>query len=237
MNQISLKNITKKYVAYGNVTVALNNILLNIEQGEMVAVMGPSGSGKTTMLNILGCLDNPSEGQLFLKTEKVELMDEDELSKVRNKNIGFVFQQFALIDDYTVLENVELPLIYRKLHDKKSKLSRKEIKAKVFEVLDSLGIKDHYYKYPSQLSGGQQQRVAIARALIGEPDIIIADEPTGALDQKTGVEVMNLLLDINKKGKTVIIVTHDEKVATYCKRRVDILDGNIVSDKLLINEV
>lgn len=233
MSQIVLQDITKKYVTYGNVTVALDNVLLEIEQGEMVAVMGPSGSGKTTMLNILGCLDNPTCGEYDLKGSKVGKLNPDDLARIRNQNIGFVFQQFALIDNYTVEENLELPLIYRNKHNRKNKLSKKEISNKIYEVLKSLGIEGHRSKYPSQLSGGQQQRVAIARALLNEPDIIIADEPTGALDQKTGIEVMNLLIDINKKGKTVIIVTHDEKVANYCKRRIDILDGKIVSDKVV----
>lgn len=233
MSQIVLQDITKKYITYGNVTVALDNVLLEIEQGEMVAVMGPSGSGKTTMLNILGCLDNPTCGEYDLKGSKVGKLNPDDLARIRNQNIGFVFQQFALIDNYTVEENLELPLIYRNKHNRKNKLSKKEISNKIYEVLKSLGIEGHRSKYPSQLSGGQQQRVAIARALLNEPDIIIADEPTGALDQKTGIEVMNLLIDINKKGKTVIIVTHDEKVANYCKRRIDILDGKIVSDKVV----
>lgn len=234
MAQILLEDIRKKYVTSGNVTNALNGVNLKIEQGEMVAVMGPSGSGKTTMLNILGCLDNPSDGRYFLKDINVEDNNADILSKIRNQNIGFIFQQFALIDDYTIMENVELPLLYRNMHNKEGRLSKKEIKIKVLEVLASLGIKEHYYKYPSQLSGGQQQRAAIARAIICEPDIIIADEPTGALDQKNGIEVMNLLIDINKKGKTVIVVTHDEKIAAFCKRRIDILDGKIINDEIQI---
>ncbi len=230
MSQITLDQVSKRYIVYGNVTNALDKIDLKIEQGEMIAIMGPSGSGKSTMLNILGCLDNPTEGQYSLNTERVDKMSGDTLSKVRNQTVGFIFQQFALIDDYTVMENVELPLIYSNMHNKKKKNTKDAMRKKIYEVLTTLGIREHANKYPSQLSGGQQQRVAIARALIAEPDIIIADEPTGALDQKNGAEVMKLLVEINKMSKTVIIVTHDEKVADYCNRRINILDGKVISD-------
>lgn len=233
MVQIKMVDLIKKYTASGNGTVALDHVSLEINEGEMVAVMGPSGSGKTSLLNILGCLDNRAQGDYYLNEKLIDKLNGDKLAETRNKSLGFIFQQFALIDEYTVEENVELPLIYRNLHcSLKDKLSRKEIRKRVFEKLEALGIKEQFYKIPSQLSGGQQQRVAIARALIAEPDIIIADEPTGALDQKTGQDVMKLLVNINKEGKTVIIVTHDEKVAAYCKRRIDIVDGKIVSDKV-----
>lgn len=235
MEQLEVKDLTKRYVAYGNVTNALNSVSLNVKEGEMVAIMGPSGSGKTTMLNILGCLDNPTSGEYKLQGKPVETMNAKELAKIRNQSIGFVFQQFALIAEYSIYENLELPLLYWNLHNKKHKYSKSEMRSKIFNILEALGIKEHYTKYPSQLSGGQQQRVAIARALLVEPDIIIADEPTGALDQKTGAEVMKLLVDVNKKGKTVIIVTHDEKIAAYCNRRIDIMDGKIESDKVLVN--
>lgn len=234
MSQIELKEIIKIYGTSDAETMALKGISLKINEGEMVAIMGPSGSGKTTLLNVLGCLDNRAKGDYLLKEKLVDKLAGEKLCEIRNKNIGFIFQQFALIEEYTVEENVELPLIYRNLHsNKKDKLSKKEIKARVFKLLESLGIKEHYYKNPSQLSGGQQQRVAIARALVGEPDIIIADEPTGALDQKSGQEVMKLLVDINLKGKTVIIVTHDNNIAAYCKRKIEILDGKIQSDSLI----
>ncbi|QAA34858.1 ABC transporter ATP-binding protein [Clostridium manihotivorum] len=233
MSQVNIKDIVKKYVTYGTVTMALDSISLEISEGEMIAIMGPSGSGKSTMLNILGCLDEPTSGEYLINDKSVEKLGSLELAKTRNERIGFIFQQFALIDEYTVQDNIELPLIYKNLYCKrKDKLSRKEINCRVLNMLEALGIKEHRFKHPYQLSGGQQQRVAIARALIGEPEIIIADEPTGALDQKTGKEVMNLLVDINKKGKTVIIVTHDENVAAYCKRRIDILDGQVISDRL-----
>lgn len=235
MSQIVLQDITKKYVTYGNVTNALTNILLKIEQGEMVAIMGPSGSGKTTILNILGCLDNPTYGKYELKGNQVGEMNSDTLARIRNENIGFVFQQFALIDDYTVEENLQLPMVYRNMHSKKNKISKREMRERIHEILKYLGIERESSKYPSQLSGGQQQRVAIARALLNEPDIIIADEPTGALDQKTGIEVMKLLVEINRKGKTIIIVTHDDKIANYCRRKIEILDGKIVSDKEINN--
>lgn len=234
LSQIKINNIIKRYVVSGNVTIALDDVSLNINEGEMVAIMGPSGSGKTTLLNVIGCLDNPTSGEYLLKEKPVQELHKGELAEIRNKNLGFIFQQFALIEDYTIQENVEFPLIYRNLHSsKKDKLSMKEIKKRAFEMLKELGIEKYYYKNPSQLSGGQQQRVAIARALITEPDIVIADEPTGALDQKTGQDVMDLLVNINNKGKTLIIVTHDEKVATYCKRRINILDGKIINDKVL----
>ncbi|WP_160677548.1 ABC transporter ATP-binding protein [Clostridium sp. C8-1-8] len=233
MSQVNIKDIVKRYVTYGTVTMALDSISLEISEGEMIAIMGPSGSGKSTMLNILGCLDEPTSGKYLINDKSVEKLGGLELAKTRNERIGFIFQQFALIDEYTVQDNIELPLTYRNLYRKrKDKLSRKEINSKVLSMLDALGIKEHRFKHPYQLSGGQQQRVAIARALIAEPEIIIADEPTGALDQKTGKEVMNLLVDINKKGRTVIIVTHDENVAAYCKRRIDILDGKVISDEL-----
>lgn len=230
MSQIFLDKVTKKYITYGNVTVALDNITLSINQGEMVSIMGPSGSGKTTMLNILGCLDNLSEGKYILKDKDISLMNSDVLAKIRNQNIGFIFQQFALIDNYNIEENLELPLMYQNKHNKKNKIPKKEIRNRIYQALKSLGIEDQINKLPSQLSGGQQQRVAIARAILSEPDILIADEPTGALDQTTGEDVMDLLININKKGKTVIIVTHDEKIAAYCNRKINILDGKIVSD-------
>ncbi|GKU25419.1 ABC transporter ATP-binding protein [Clostridium folliculivorans] len=235
MSLIKIKDVVKKYITYGTVTMALENVSLNIEEGEMVAIMGPSGSGKTTMLNILGCLDKPTSGEYYIDERQVESLSSLEMAQTRNNNIGFIFQQFALIDDHTVQENIELPLIYKNLYsERKDKLSRKEINSRVLNMLESLGIKEHRFKYPYQLSGGQQQRVAIARALVSEPEIVIADEPTGALDQKNGREVMNLLVDINKRGKTVIIVTHDENIAAYCNRRIDILDGQVVKDSIKV---
>ncbi|GKX67022.1 ABC transporter ATP-binding protein [Inconstantimicrobium mannanitabidum] len=232
MSQITIKDMVKRYVTCGTVTMALDGVSVDINEGEMVAIMGPSGSGKTTMLNMLGVLDTPTNGEYFLNQTPVEKLSSSNLAEIRNKTIGFIFQQFALIDEYTIQENVELPLVYRNLYcSRKDRLSRGEIKKRVYNIINDVGLKEHINKYPAQLSGGQQQRVAIARALVGEPDIVIADEPTGALDQKTGKEVMELLMDINKKGKTIIIVTHDEKIAAYCKRRIDILDGKIISDK------
>lgn len=235
MSQIKIRDVVKKYITYGTVTMALENVSLNIEEGEMVAIMGPSGSGKTTMLNILGCLDKPTSGEYYIDERQVESLSSLEMAQTRNNSIGFIFQQFALIDDHTVQENIELPLIYKNLYSqRKDKLSRKEINSRVLNMLESLAIKEHRFKYPYQLSGGQQQRVAIARALVTEPEIVIADEPTGALDQKNGREVMNLLVDINKRGKTVIIVTHDENIAAYCNRRIDILDGQVVKDSIKV---
>ena len=231
MSIISIRDLSKRYVTDGYITMALDNISLEIEKGEMVSIMGPSGSGKSTLLNILGCLDNPTTGKYIFNNKEVDSMGNHELATIRNKNIGFIFQQFVLIDEYTVYENVELPLIYRNLHSK-DKISKKEIKERVLKKLEELGILQQRNKYPEQLSGGQQQRVAIARALALEPEIIIADEPTGALDQKTGQDVMSILSNINNSGKTVIIVTHDDKVAAYCKRKIHIVDGKIVKDEL-----
>lgn len=241
MSQITLRNVTKKYYTVDEETIAIKDVNLDIEGGEMIAIMGPSGSGKTTLLNIIGCLDNhclegskllnTKQGSYMLNGREVRSLSKDELAAIRNKTIGFVFQQFALIEGYTIMENLEIPLIYSNLHDKKHKRSIKEIRTIILDILDKLNIKNHANKYPSQLSGGQQQRVAIARALITNPDILIADEPTGALDQKTGEEVIRMLKQVNEEGKTVIIVTHDEKIAAHCKRRIDILDGEVVSDR------
>lgn len=228
---IEINNVNKSYGRDNAKTTAIRNVSLNIENGEMIAIMGPSGSGKTTLLNILGCLDVPTEGDYFLNKVKVKTLNKEELAQIRNQKIGFIFQQFALISDYTTLENVEMPLYYGNLFNtRQNKLSHKSIKKKAMIGLSSLNMSEHAKKYPSQLSGGQQQRIAIARALINNPDIIIADEPTGSLDQKNGIEVMNILKEINDKGKMVIIVTHDENIASYCKRKITITDGSITSD-------
>ncbi|QNO15613.1 ABC transporter ATP-binding protein [Alkalicella caledoniensis] len=228
MALIKLKNITKVYGAEKDLpTYALDSVDLEIQEGEMVAIMGPSGSGKSTLLNIIGCLDKPTEGEYFLNGDEVSQLNRNQLAKVRNMQIGFVFQHFALLADHTAQENIELPLIYRGQFS--TKISRDDREVMAVEMLKQVGLKDHNYKRPSELSGGEQQRVAIARALVGEPNMLLADEPTGALDQKTGEGIMELLVNINKQGKTVIIVTHDPKVAAHCSRTIRMEDGKIIS--------
>ena len=222
MGLIELKDIRKIYAKSDVQTIALDGSNLQIDKGESVAIMGPSGSGKSTLLNIVGCLDIPTSGEYILNGQSIDKLKGQELATLRNASFGFVLQYFGLIDEYTVYENVEIPLSY----SKKTGINKKKL---IKETLDMLGIADKIKKTPSQLSGGQNQRVAIARALINDPEIILADEPTGALDKKTGQEVMNILKDLNKKGKTLIIVTHDDNIASQCSRTVNICDGKIVT--------
>ncbi|MGN0143685.1 MAG: ABC transporter ATP-binding protein [Clostridium sp.] len=221
MSIIELKNIKKEYGKKNFKFTAIDNINLSVEKGDFIAIMGPSGAGKSTLLNIIGCMDQVTEGEYYLNGKLINELNNKELSKVRNSTISFVFQDFALMKEYNVYDNVELPLSYRNL-------SNKQKKQMVIKQLEALGIKDQIKKKPSELSGGQQQRVAIARALVSDGEIILADEPTGALDSKTGMEIMNILSEINKKGKTIIIVTHDEKVASYCNKKIIIKDGRII---------
>lgn len=229
MNLICLDNISKCYGEGEAKTFALNNISLEINEGEMVSVMGRSGCGKTSLLNILGCLDVPTEGKYYFENVHVSNISKYELARIRNQKVGFVFQQFALLNEYTVFENIELPLIYgnkfRSIYNKYTSSKRREL---VLDMVESVGLAKHITKRPSQMSGGQQQRVAIARALIENPSIILADEPTGALDLETGKEIMNLLMEINKKGRTIIIVTHDNNVASFCNRKILLQDGKII---------
>lgn len=220
MTLIKLKNIKKTYGIDEGKVEAIRGINLEIEKSEMVAIMGASGSGKSTLLNIIGLLDRQTEGSYEFDGQSIEELKEKKLASIRNKNIGFVVQNFALIDDYTIAQNVQVPLDY-------DKYSKSEKKKKVMDLLDKVGIKDKANKLPNQLSGGQNQRVAIARALVNNPEIILADEPTGALDSKTGKEVMDLFQELNKEGKTIIIITHDEKVANSCKRIIKLEDGLI----------
>lgn len=220
MTLIKLKNIKKTYGIDEGKVEAIRGINLEIEKSEMVAIMGASGSGKSTLLNIIGLLDRQTEGSYEFDGQSIEVLKEKKLASIRNKNIGFVVQNFALIDDYTIAQNVQVPLDY-------DKYSKSEKKKKVMDLLDKVGIKDKANKLPNQLSGGQNQRVAIARALVNNPEIILADEPTGALDSKTGKEVMDLFQELNKEGKTIIIITHDEKVANSCKRIIKLEDGLI----------
>jgi len=218
MSLIELKNISKVYGKGDSATVALSNVDLKIEQGEFWSIMGPSGSGKSTLLNILGCMDTATEGEYLLKGKNVGNLTRNQLSRIRNEVISFVFQHFALLNDYTVYENIEIPLQCRKI-------SNKEKKDRIEYYMSRLGIENLYKKKPTQISGGQQQRVAIARAMVTKADIILADEPTGALDQKTGKELLTLLQEINREGKTILLVTHDVTVANAARRQLLIQDG------------
>jgi putative ABC transport system ATP-binding protein len=213
-----------KIYKMGDVDVhALRGISLKIKMGEFLSVMGPSGSGKSTFMNIVGCLDKPTTGKYFLEGSDVSSFDKDELAEIRNKKIGFVFQNFNLLQRSTALENVELPLIYNGTPS-----SERARRAK--EVLALLGLEGREKHYPSQLSGGQQQRVAIARAIINEPSIIQADEPTGNLDTNTSVEIMEVFKMLNKQGKTIIMVTHDREIGVYAERVVLFRDGKVLED-------
>ncbi|HMS33512.1 MAG TPA: ABC transporter ATP-binding protein [Ignavibacteria bacterium] len=222
---IEIKNITKLYIMGTEELYALKGVTVHIKKNEYVAIMGPSGSGKSTLMNILGCLDTPSSGDYFLNGKNVSEMDDDELAEIRNREIGFVFQTFNLLARSDALHNVELPLIYRGL-------SRADRIEKAEEALYNVGLEDRMKHKPNELSGGQRQRVAIARALVNDPSIILADEPTGNLDSKTGEEIMALLEELNQKGNTIIIVTHEEEIAQHAHRIIKIRDGMIESDTL-----
>lgn len=224
MSLIELKNITKIYKDGTRDFFALNDINLNIEKGDMIAVMGPSGSGKSTLLNIIGCMDSASKGKYVLDKNEINKIDKSKLWKTRGRYIGFIFQYFALIKEYSVIDNVILPLAYANVPSSKRKTMARE-------VLKNVGLEGYDKKRPSMLSGGQQQRVAIARAIVNKPDIILADEPTGALDQETGKEIMELLVKINKEeNNTIIIVTHDKNIASYCHKVINIKDGKIIEN-------
>ena len=220
---IDLRNINKTYRNGDQELKVLKNINLTVEEGEFVAIMGPSGSGKSTLMNIIGMLDRPSTGEYFLENEDVANLGDKKLAKVRNNQIGFVFQQFFLLSKLNALQNVELPLIYAGA----SQGSRRNLAKQYLEKVD-LGTRMTHL--PSELSGGQKQRVAIARALVNNPSIILADEPTGALDTKTGEQIMELLMELNAEGKTIIMVTHEPEIAAYAKRQIVIRDGVISSD-------
>ena len=217
---IRLENVIKIYGEDYEKKIALNNICLEIKDGEFVAVTGPSGSGKSTLLNIIGCMDIPTKGRYYLDDTDITLKTKSQIEDIRKEKIGFVFQHFALMDYYTAYENIELPLIIKNI-------KRSERKRLVNEQLKLLGIEEVKDHIPSKMSGGQRQRVAIARALVSGCNILLADEPTGALDQSTGREVMELLKEINKRGTTVIIVTHDINIANQTERIIEICDGKI----------
>lgn len=226
MNIIELKNINKFFGEKESRQQILKNISINIEKGEMVAIMGPSGSGKSTMLNVFGLLDNNYSGEYMLDGIEASKLSNNELAMARNEKIGFVFQNFNLIKELSAKENVKMSLIFSNIYKKgKEKISKKVMDKSSSDILEKVGLKNHENKKPGQLSGGQQQRVAIARALVNNPEIILADEPTGALDSKIGEEIMKVFLKLNNQGKTVIIVTHDERVAQMCGRTIHIKDG------------
>lgn len=224
MDIIKLKNISKIYGNKDNKVVALNNITLTVKKGEFVTILGTSGSGKSTLLNIIGCLDKPTTGEYLYENDDITKINDKKLSKLRNKSFGFILQFFGLINDESVYENVGIPLQYS---DKKNKKNKKNL---IENILTKLNIADKINTKPRELSGGQCQRVAIARALINDPDIILADEPTGALDKKTGLQVIDNLKQLNLEGKTIILVTHDQTIAKKSKRIIQLEDGNIVSD-------
>jgi len=218
---IDMKNIEKVY-KMGEVSLeALKGISLSIEAGEFVSIMGPSGSGKSTLMNIIGCLDTPTGGSYFFEKRNVAGFGFDQLSTIRNQKIGFVFQNFNLLPYATAYENVELPMLF----DGKPGKKRRQ---RVLELLETVGLVDWQHHRPTELSGGQQQRVAIARALANDPLLILADEPTGNIDSKTGVEIMDLFAELQQQGRTILIVTHDTDIAAYSQRTINLLDGRIV---------
>ncbi|MEH1989010.1 MULTISPECIES: ABC transporter ATP-binding protein [unclassified Nostoc] len=223
-SMISLEDITKTYHLDTIEVPVLKRVNLSIEEGEYVAIMGASGSGKSTLMNIIGCLDRPSSGQYFLAGQDLTTLDDDELADIRNQYIGFVFQQFNLLPKLTSLANVMLPMIYADV-DKSQRVEQ------ATEALIQVGLSDRIQNRPNQLSGGQQQRVAIARALVNLPALVLADEPTGALDTKTSEEIMNLLTELNQQGTTIAIVTHDANVAARTKRIIRMVDGVIIEQE------
>lgn len=218
---IHTENLVKLYKIGESVVRALDGVSLDIDEGEMVAITGPSGSGKSTLMNMIGCLDRPTSGKYFLDGDDVSKLHNDKLAEIRNRRIGFVFQTFSLIPRTSALENVELPLLYS------GKVSAKK---EASETLKTVGLAERMHHEPNQLSGGERQRVAIARALVTSPSILLADEPTGNLDTKTGDEILELFEELNRKGLTTIVVTHDPDVASRCKRVLRLIDGKIVSD-------
>lgn len=220
---ITLNNIYKIYVNGDTTTYASDDVSLHIDKGEFVAIVGQSGSGKSTIMNIIGCLDVPTSGTYLLNGVDVSTMDDDELAEIRNKMLGFIFQQYNLIPKLTVLENVELPLLY-------AGFKPDDRRERAIKSIERVGLSGKEKNYPSQLSGGQQQRVSIARALAGDPSVILADEPTGALDSRTGREVLEFLQKLNSEGNTIVLITHDNSIAQSAKRIVRLHDGKVVYD-------
>ena len=228
MALIEARDLVKTYTMGSTTVHALHGVSLDIAEGEFVAIMGASGSGKSTLMNILGCLDQPSSGQYRLAGEEVETMASDQLASIRNRRIGFVFQQFNLLPRTSALENVELPMVY-------AGVKAEQRRARAMAALQKVGLGERYMHTPSELSGGQQQRVAIARALVNDPQLILADEPTGALDSKTSDDIMRLLSELNTQGMTVVLVTHETDIAQWARRKLVFKDGLMVEDALNSN--
>ena len=222
---ITLKNIKKYYKVGSEIVKALDGVDINIIKGDYVAIMGPSGSGKSTLMNIIGCLDTPTNGEYVLNGNDVSRQHDDALAEIRNKEIGFIFQTFNLLPRYTAKENVMLPLIY-------SGIKKQDREKEAVLSLQSVGLEDRMMHRPNELSGGQRQRVAVARALVNKPSIILADEPTGNLDSKTSIDIMNLISEIHKKGNTIILVTHEEEIAKRAHRIIRLRDGKIEFDEI-----
>tara|TARA_B100000579_G_scaffold437977_1_gene470457 strand:+ start:5920 stop:6642 length:723 start_codon:yes stop_codon:yes gene_type:complete len=221
---IKINSLSKEYIMGDNKLLAINNVDVLIKEGEFVSVMGSSGSGKSTLMNIIGCLDTPSSGDYFFKDNNISSLNSNKLAELRNKEIGFVFQNFNLLPRLNALENVVLPLLY-------SGKNSKERNKLALNALESVGLKDRTHHRPNQLSGGQQQRVSIARAIAGTPKLILADEPTGALDSTTSLEIMKIINELNSKGITIILVTHEDDIAKHASRIIKMKDGKIIEDK------
>ncbi|AEH50735.1 ABC transporter ATP-binding protein [Pseudothermotoga thermarum] len=224
---IKFENVSKIYRMGENVIKAVDNVTLNVEKGEYLVIMGPSGSGKSTLLHLMGCLDKPDSGEIYIGDFQVSKLSDRHLARIRNKMIGFVFQQFNLLPKLTALENVELPMIY-------AGILKKERRKKALELLELVGLKDRVHHKPTQLSGGQMQKVAIARALANDPLVILADEPTGNLDSKSGSEILKIFEQLNENGYTIVVVTHDPEVAECGDRIIHMRDGKIVSQEVRI---
>jgi len=227
---IDLKNITKTY-DMGSVQVqVLRGISLHVDEGEFLSIIGPSGSGKSTLMNMIGCLDIPTTGEYFLDGKEISTYTEKQLSKIRNQKIGFIFQKFNLLPKLSALENVELPLIYRNMNNK-------ERKKRSIEALEKVGLTDRMNHKPTELSGGQQQRVAIARALAGDPPVLLADEPTGNLDSKSGSDVMNIIRQLSNEGKTIVLITHDNEIAMAAQKTITIKDGLLLNGNVIVERI
>jgi putative ABC transport system ATP-binding protein len=223
---IELSTITKTY-RMGDVDITvLSSVSLSVRSGELIAIMGPSGSGKSTLMNIIGCLDRPTNGTYRFEDREISTMTDDELASIRNVKIGFVFQTFNLLPRFSALKNVEVPLVY-------SGVPARLRKERAIPLLQQVGLSDRMYHKPTELSGGQQQRVSIARALVNHPPLLLADEPTGNLDSRSGAEILNILTGLNEQGVTIMIVTHDKDVAARCKRIINLKDGQIINDQVI----